>query len=296
MDDNLSRALVASKESKDAEFKQSFDVDSPCAWCEVIKDVIAMANSGGGVILFGVLNNGRASGLDVMKVVGLDPADITNKVNKYTNYDFSEFEISAHLKESHQIAALVVHGVPVPIVFTKPGTYDAGGGKQKTAFSAGQVYFRHGAKSEPGNNNDLRNAIEREVRQRRREWTQGIRRVFSAPRGSVVSTKPSLASTSLTAIRVVNDPTAPRVVLREEDMLAQYPFDYRSLSKAARDRYSDFVENQEYHEHRRIYESDPSCCRTRLLNPLSARSARTRLYSALMLEKLDAHYTLKTSR
>jgi hypothetical protein len=36
----------------------------------------------------------------------------------------------------------LVNGTANPIVFSKPGTYDIGGGKQKTAFSAGTVYFQ----------------------------------------------------------------------------------------------------------------------------------------------------------
>jgi len=41
-----------------------------------------------------------------------------------------------------------------PLVFEKPGTY-ADGARQKTAFAKGTVYFRHGARSDPGSSRDI---------------------------------------------------------------------------------------------------------------------------------------------
>src|ERR1700682_2062740 len=159
MNDLLKRALSASRESKYIEFKQAFDVTSQRDWCEIIKDIVAMANTGGGVILIGVDNRGTPNGFDVQPFLRLDTADVTNKLFRYTDLHFSDFEIFERIKSRTSIAVLQVQGVPIPVVFTKPGTYDIGGGKQKNAFSVGTVYFRHGAKSEPGSTEDIRRAI-----------------------------------------------------------------------------------------------------------------------------------------
>lgn len=43
MDDLIKRALIASRESKFIEFKEAFDVSSPRDWCELIKDIVALA-------------------------------------------------------------------------------------------------------------------------------------------------------------------------------------------------------------------------------------------------------------
>ena len=67
------------------------------------------------------------------------------------------------------------------MVFTKPGTYDVGGGKQKTVFSSGTVYFRYGPKSEPGNSDDLEHFVERRLNQIRKTWMDDIAKVFGAP-------------------------------------------------------------------------------------------------------------------
>lgn len=50
----LEKALSAKRESKHIEFKHSFDPTSMGEWCEVINDIVAIANSGGGIIVFGL--------------------------------------------------------------------------------------------------------------------------------------------------------------------------------------------------------------------------------------------------
>jgi hypothetical protein len=234
MDGLLKKALAATRESKFIEFKEAFDVASSGDWCELIKDIIALANTGGGVILIGVDNHGEPNGFDIRQVLGCDSADITNKIHKYTGWQFSEFEISEEDKDSYTVVAFRIQGVPIPIVFTKPGTYDTGGAKQKNAFSAGTVYFRHGAKSEPGNTEDIRRAIERQLESIRKEWTRGVRKVVAAPSGSRVLVIPgkSTRSTKNTAapIRIVDDPSAPAIRLTRNSDEAAGIFLHEELS------------------------------------------------------------------
>lgn len=45
----VDKGLKAKRESKHVDFKSSFDEESPGEWCELVKDIVAMANSGGGV-------------------------------------------------------------------------------------------------------------------------------------------------------------------------------------------------------------------------------------------------------
>ncbi len=140
------------------EFKQSFDPTQPGEWCELVKDLAAIANSGGGIIVFGLDSRGVPTGESIDGVTSIDPADIANKVSRYTGQVDFEFEVRELMKHSVKLAAFVIPSVAVPILFEKPGTYDIGGGKQRTAFGVGTVYFRHGAKSEPGTSEDVRRA------------------------------------------------------------------------------------------------------------------------------------------
>ena len=138
------------KESKRHDFKERCDINAPPDRCEVVKDIVAIANSGGGFIHFGVRDDGEPVDGNVDSILGLDPAVITDAIAKYTGEQFGDFELRESQRKGCKVALLHIKGVRIPMVFVKPGTYDVGGGKQKTAFAQGTVYFRHGAKSEPG--------------------------------------------------------------------------------------------------------------------------------------------------
>lgn len=201
------------RESAEVDFKEIIDFNSPKDRCEIIKDIVAMANSGGGCLLIGVKDDGTSSEIDVISVLNLDPAKITDQIRSYTQQQFSEFKIYETQRNGGKIAITSIEGSSIPIVFTSPGTYDIGGGKQKSAFAVGTVYFRHGAKSEPGNSNDLRASIERELLRIRQVWLSDFRRVVEAPVGSQVQIiAPSVTGSqqpSATPIRFTEDPSAP---------------------------------------------------------------------------------------
>lgn len=228
MQDLVHRALEAKRESKYVDFKRELGIEDSRSWCEIIKDIVAMANSGGGVILIGVDNSGKPTGFDVSPLLGLDLAVVSDRIYKYTGVHFSEFEISEHRKGARTLAAIHVSAVSIPIVFTKPGTYKVDEKKQKTVFSSGTVYFRHGAKSEPGNSDDIRRVIERQLKSIRKSWLKGVRKVVQAPPGSRVYTFPShvevseSTSPNAKAIRIVDDPDAPAYRKLDYDMTHPY--------------------------------------------------------------------------
>jgi nucleoside-diphosphate-sugar epimerase len=76
-----------------------------------------------------------------------------------------------------------------PIVFENPGTYPDGS-RQKTAFARGTVYFRHGAKSEPAIQDDMRNSFERLLSRRQRGILKDVRRIVTAPSTHIVQLVP----------------------------------------------------------------------------------------------------------
>ncbi len=228
MKNHIQRALTAKRESKYVDFKASVDFSESGAWCEIVKDIIAMANSGGGALLIGLDNKGIPTGFDPTPVLDVDEAVMTDQIQKYTGVQFDAFTISEESKSGNRLAAILVEGGSIPIIFTKPGTYAVSDKKQKTAFSAGTVYFRHGAKSEPGDTNDLRKVVERQVESIRQSWLEGVRKVVNAPQGNQVYTFPSgvqvceSASSDARAIRVVDDPDAP--AYRKLDYDLTHPF------------------------------------------------------------------------
>lgn len=202
--DDLQAAIEHSCESETVEYKASFNPKSSGEWLEILKDVVALANSGGGVIIIGIEDSGTLADFDAASLADLDPADLTNKLYKYTGQQLANFEF---VTIASNLFGIVVKGVTTPVVFVKPGTYDTGAGRQKTSFSAGTVYFRHGAKSEPGNADDLRWFIERRVEELRKSWLEGIVKVVEAPAGSDIQIVP--ASAAQASAHLVNDSSAP---------------------------------------------------------------------------------------
>lgn len=224
--DELKIALKAKRETTYIEFKSEFDVAALADWCELIKDLIAISNQGGGLMLIGVGNDGKASGFDVAPVLALDPAKISDKVGPYIGGQHFECEVLSAEKDGKQVAVLKIEGAEYPFVFTKPGTYPIADNKQKNSFSVGTVYFRHGAKSAPGTTEDLRKHIERRVAAIRKEWMGGVRKVIRAPTGSTVEVLPpdvrASDSPTATPIRITDDPKAVVMGVADPDITHPY--------------------------------------------------------------------------
>lgn len=219
----LQKATQAQRESKYVDFKESCDTESNADWCELLKDIVAMANSGGGVVVFGVKNDGQPSTFDGSALLSYDSAKVTDKIAKYTSRQFADFEFLEICRSSKSFAALAICEVELPIIFTKAGTYRTETGKEKVAFQQGALYFRHGAKSEPGDSEDLKEVIDRQVERLRRTWLSGIKKVTQAPAGSVIQIASPFATSSgqaqMAGARIVVDPSAPGVRPQEADSL-----------------------------------------------------------------------------
>jgi hypothetical protein len=247
MPDFIVRALKATRESKHVEFKESFDPSSAGEWCELIKDIVAIANSGGGIIVFGLDSCGQPSAGSIDAVPRVDPADVANKIGRYTGPVDLEFEIRQLRKDRRSLVALVIQGVVCPLVFQKPGTYEVEPGKQRTAFGAGTLYFRHGSKSEPGNTEDLRIVLDRYIERVRKAWISGVRKVVHAPSGSRMLTAAPAggkASNAVVAstVRAVNDPTAIPVVLTRDSTKATGHFYHEGISEGIFEEINNVVE------------------------------------------------------
>jgi Putative DNA-binding domain len=213
--DLAEKALTAKRESKTVEFKQGFDCEVKGEWCEVIKDLVAMANSGGGIVVFGLGNTGEPMGADLTKVAELDPADIANKIGSYIGSCEIDLQVLDLVKDSQNLVAFVVGAATIPLVFEKQGNYADSAGKQKSAFGIGTIYFRHGAKSEPANNGDLRRILAQQIDSIRKEWIEGVRKVVEAPAGTqiVVASMGASAAGTSDRVHLSKDPSAAAVRL-----------------------------------------------------------------------------------
>jgi hypothetical protein len=225
-------------ESTSLEFKAQFDPASRQDWCELIKDMVAIANSGGGELVVGLNDDGSPSGWDAGPLLEVDSADITNKIHSYTEEHFSDLDVLQRTLNGHQVAVVRIGAARIPMIFTSPGTYPTAGNSQKTAFGRGTIYFRHGAKSEPGTTADLAAAIERELERTREFWLAGIAKVVTAPPGSTVTVGTNdvalTNSGDAMPIRLTSDPNSPTFRAVQADKL--YPYRQTELVRRLRER------------------------------------------------------------
>jgi len=221
----MERALSAISEAAQIDFKKDFNPNLPKEWVEIVKDIVAMANSGGGVILFGVDNYGTpVANFDADAVARIDPADITNKIYKYTGYHFGDFEIVKRKKDGKEIVIFVINKAETPMVFSSPGTYSIDNRKQKTAFAKGTIYFRHGAKSEPATREDLQQWLQNVRQEAQKEILERIQTVATLPVGVPLQIVPGAGEpidtpTKLLANAVQRREREPNHLLSSQELL-----------------------------------------------------------------------------
>jgi hypothetical protein len=221
-------AGTAAAESDLLDFKQEFAPEKKAAfWAETIKDIVAFANTRGGIIVFGLMDDGSPSGYDCKSLLNFDNASLLDQIRKYTGVDSLDVRIVSVARGVNETPAIAILPTPVPIVFTKVGTYEFSPGKQKTAFSEGTIYFRHGSKSEPCTREDIAGCIRRQLDVIREEWLGNIRKVVEAPEGATVVVAHS--STTYGGVRITSDPNAP--AYRLVKLSDGYPFRQSELIK-----------------------------------------------------------------
>jgi hypothetical protein len=187
--DFLNRARRATRSSKRVAPRDRVE------YVELVRDVAAMANSGGGVI---VLDG----------VAGLDEELLHEQLARYAEPDFEGFTIEPLTRDGRPATAVVVEDAGnAPLVFTRTGRV-----AEHVAFVRGGLYFRHGAKSEAATGADVRDFIRRQLEATRTQWLANIRQVMHAPDGAevaVVETAERDEEGRPTLIRLTTDPHAP---------------------------------------------------------------------------------------
>jgi hypothetical protein len=186
-----------------------------------VRDIVALANSGGGVILFGVTRSGDPSNFDLSSVAALPVAKIVRELERYVDTPFNDVEIVDTTRDSQRVVALVVGEAMAPLVFS------SGSG----AFAAGTLFFRHGAKSGPATSGDMAAALDRRLNAVRKSWLGAVKRAVERPE-----------VTNVTPIRVVQDPHAPVVGLVDYDKT--HPYRQKELLAEFRRRFAGRPINQ----------------------------------------------------
>jgi hypothetical protein len=193
------------------------------------------------VILVGVRRDGSPSGADVPP---LSAGVLRSAIERYTGTEFRDVEVATVERGGVAVTAVVVgsaHEAPIPYV----------------ANGASAFYARHGAKSAPATQADLRRFIDRRVKELRREWLSGIRQVVTAPRGSeIVAIERTEDEEGEAAIRITTDKNAP--LFRAVDWDVTHPYRQKELLQEVNALLPDDAEINAYDMQsvRRVHEID----------------------------------------
>ncbi len=117
----LEHGSISDKESKQLDFKIGLDWQNAGEKLKLVKHIVAMANTSGGLIVFGVGDNGENIDFDKNIVQKLDSADIANQIYKYTNSDYDNFSIIEIERKGYKKAAICILKSEQLIVFSKLG-------------------------------------------------------------------------------------------------------------------------------------------------------------------------------
>lgn len=96
-------------------------------------------------------------------------------------------------------------------------------------------------------------------------------------------------------VRIVDSTNtdAPEVRMTEEQVLEQYPWDYKTFIDKCRERYVDFKMNKEFYKIRNSIceEKKERVCKIRYLDPKNPRGSKKPFFKPEILIEFDKHYT-----
>lgn len=163
------------------DYKSACDLGTAEGLVELVKDVGAMMIQGGYLVI-GADGIGAPIGLPGQQERLFDEAALSDNLAKYLPSGFevrsAVHDLSAELSGSADLLFVALVWVaPHPdgwVVFTRNGDYTVDG-KPKVAFRKGDVFARHGSRSEPWAQSDIDHARIRLVASEKDRWRAEIR-------------------------------------------------------------------------------------------------------------------------
>ncbi len=196
----IDEALAATRQSARLAFAPNPTTEAD--WENLIRDLIAIANTAGGIVLVGVDKKGNPH-------PSRDPApDTRDLAERLAPRPFQDFRIQPVTKNGKPITAIFVGHAPTPFV------------------EHGIVYVRRGGKTKPASTKDLERATEKLLKQMRRELIAVVREVTAAAaKGTSIEIhhieKPETAIGGQ-ALRISSDESAPQVRISNPDVFWPY--------------------------------------------------------------------------
>lgn len=154
-DNRIATLIKFQREEESLDYKEALDLTSNSAKkhtkIDLVCDIVSMANTTGGYILVGVKENigGRFStqGVDQDCIALLTQETIKNWLGNYVDATIRVL-VRAGKYNGKDIVAICTFSAGVPVPFRQHGQYRLPKGVEKTKFLAGDLFVRHGSKSE----------------------------------------------------------------------------------------------------------------------------------------------------
>ena len=147
-------------ESKNSDLKTSFDLNSEEAKIDLIKNLVAFANAGGGSITFG-RDETNIYGIDDVTIQALDSARVNDMLSKFISP--AQLDVSHEIEKTEGnklLFTLIVPRSEIPLVMARQGTWKGFDSKKdKPVFAKGDIWTRHGTKTERVTYEDIRECI-----------------------------------------------------------------------------------------------------------------------------------------
>ena len=320
---------INSRESSWLEFKESFNWSSKDKYA---KSMAAFANNKGGFIVFGVTNQPRRLvGLQSNNFETFDEAKISGYLNNTFSPEI-DFEKFLGKVRGKRVGILRIYQSPnKPVVCTKNDGevkeaeiyYRYNARSEKIKYAELNILLKQIQEKERKNWMSLfekvskigpSNAAILNVLEGRIDGQNGtlmidrklIPKLKFIKEGNlkekgwpvlklVGEVKPiSFKNGGVAGVRWTDDPTAPAIRIEEDKIIQkEYPIDYRLLVRKLKERYSDFVSNQRFHNIKKELMKDSGLCRIRYLDLINLAGTQKAYYSPKMLKEFDKHYTLK---
>jgi len=83
------------------------------------------------------------------------------------------------------------------------------------------------------------------------------------------------------------------IIITEEDIRNRFPIDTKKLTDTAKERYSDFKQNNKFNNLMKIIKANDKLCKIRQLDPANPKSNKKPYYSSNIFQELDKEYTRK---
>ncbi|WP_134765073.1 hypothetical protein [Nocardioides sp. 1609] len=190
-------------ELKWLDYKSECDLNNTYDRVEFAKDSGAMCIAGG-YRLVGVDNGGAVVGLTTGAAAQFDEANLRGKLDKYLGHGY-DVRSAVHAVDvgNGPRKVAIVWIAPHPEghnVFKINGDYTDKNGKQQAAFRVGEVYARHGSKSEPWTQADVTESNRNRDARARDAWRAEMAEEFqkalhAATSAAAVTAKPAAAYT-----------------------------------------------------------------------------------------------------